>query len=78
MTLDFRCSNCGSQLMTTNADALNPGAGYLVDHGIRTELEELAANFEGAGPDAPWTGQQIARAIRERINNHPALKADAG
>lgn len=37
---------------------------------IRTELEEMATNFEDAGPDAPWTGQEIADAIRDRIKNH--------
>lgn len=37
---------------------------------IRRELEELAVNFEGAGPDAPWRGQEIADHIRERIKNH--------
>ena len=37
---------------------------------ICTELEELANNFEGAGPDAPWTGQEIADHIRERIKNY--------
>lgn len=41
---------------------------------IRKELEELAANFEGAGPDAPWRGHEIADAIRERIKNHPDLQ----
>ncbi len=38
---------------------------------IINELEELADNFEGAGADAPWRGQEIADAIRERIKNHP-------
>jgi hypothetical protein len=38
---------------------------------IINELEELAENFEGAGADAPWRGQEIADAIRERIKNHP-------
>lgn len=38
---------------------------------IINELEELADNFEGAGPDAPWRGQEVADAIRERIKNHP-------
>lgn len=37
---------------------------------IKHELEELAQCFEGAGPEAPWTGQEIADAIRERIKNH--------
>jgi hypothetical protein len=37
---------------------------------IKCELEELAQLFEGAGPDAPWTGQEIADTIRERIRNH--------
>ena len=37
------------------------------------ELEELAENFEGAGPDAPWRGQEIADHIRERIKNHPRV-----
>lgn len=40
---------------------------------MRVELEELAVNFEEAGPDAPWRGQEIADHIRERIKNHPAL-----
>jgi hypothetical protein len=39
---------------------------------IQAELEELAKNFEGAGPQATWTGEQIAWHIRERIKNHPA------
>lgn len=38
---------------------------------ILNELDELADNFEGAGPEAPWTGQEIADHIRERIKNHP-------
>lgn len=37
---------------------------------IECELEELAQMFEGAGPDAPWRGQEIADAIRDRIKNH--------
>jgi hypothetical protein len=37
---------------------------------IECELEELAQLFEGAGPESPWTGQEIADAIRERIKNH--------
>ena len=40
---------------------------------LKEELEELASNFEGAGPDAPWTGQEIADHIRDRIKNHPAI-----
>lgn len=42
---------------------------------IRNELEELACNLEGAGPEAPWTGQEIADHIRDRIKNHPILNA---
>lgn len=42
---------------------------------LRDELEQLAEHFEGAGPDAPWRGQEIADAIRERIKNHPAIPA---
>lgn len=45
---------------------------------IHRELEELASNFEGAGPDAPWTGQEVADAIRERIKNHPDLTLPNG
>ena len=41
-----------------------------IEEVIRRELEDLAENFEGAGPDVPWTGQDIADAIRERIKNH--------
>ncbi len=41
---------------------------------VYTELEELANNFEGAGPEAPWTGQEIADHIRDRIKNHPAFQ----
>lgn len=40
---------------------------------IEKELADLAACFEGAGPEAPWTGQEIADHLRERIKNHPAL-----
>lgn len=40
---------------------------------IRAELEALAEAFEGAGPEAPWTGQEIADHIRERIKNHPLV-----
>ena len=40
---------------------------------IINELDELAENFEGAGPDAPWRGQEIADHIRERIKNHPKV-----
>jgi len=43
---------------------------------ISTELEDLAQAFEGAGPDAPWRGQEIADHIRERIKNHPTLDAE--
>ena len=43
---------------------------------IRAELEALAEAFEGAGPEAPWTGQEIADHIRERIKNHPLLGDD--
>lgn len=42
---------------------------------IKDELEELATNFEEAGPDAPWRGQEIADHIRERIKNHPSIIA---
>jgi len=40
---------------------------------IERELEDLAASYEGAGPDALWTGKEIADHLRERIKNHPAL-----
>jgi hypothetical protein len=40
---------------------------------IERELKDLADCFEGAGPDAPWRGQEIADHLRERIKNHPAL-----
>lgn len=40
---------------------------------IERELEELATNFEGAGLDAHWLGQEIANSIRERIKNHHFL-----
>jgi diphthamide synthase (EF-2-diphthine--ammonia ligase) len=34
---------------------------------VEAELEAMAANFEEAGPDASWTGKEIAHAVRERI-----------
>ena len=45
----------------------------LVAEIISQELEELASNFEEAGLDAPWRGQEVADLIRDRIKNHPAL-----
>jgi hypothetical protein len=44
---------------------------------IERELAELANNFEGT-PGIPWTGQDIADALRERIKNHPALSNGTG
>ncbi|WP_354122370.1 hypothetical protein [Bradyrhizobium sp. LA6.12] len=41
---------------------------------IERELEALAENFEGTGPDAFWSGQEVAAAIRKRIENHPDLQ----
>lgn len=46
---------------------------YWIGRLLRDELEDLAAGFEGAGPDAPWTGQEVADAIRRRIENHPTI-----
>ena len=40
---------------------------------IERELKDLADCFEGCGPDTPWTSQDIADKLRERIKNHPAL-----
>lgn len=45
----------------------------IVAEELRDELEALATNFEGAGPQAVWTGEQIAWHIRERIKNHPDI-----
>ena len=41
---------------------------------LKKELEELASNFEDAGPDATWTGQEIADNIRDLIKNHPGIQ----
>ena len=45
---------------------------------IEKELADLANCFEGAGPEAPWRGQEIADHIRDRIKNHPALSDREG
>lgn len=42
MTLEFRCSNCGTLLETSNADALSEQMDALVE--ALKEIEELGAN----------------------------------
>jgi hypothetical protein len=54
-----------SAYLNAKAALASPPAPVL--DALEAELEELASNFEGAGPDAPWTGRQIADHIRRRI-----------
>jgi hypothetical protein len=60
MTLEYRCSHCGTLLQTTNADALE------------TEIERLRA----LGPDDDWEERGAAGALRAEIERLRGLSPD--
>lgn len=52
MTLSYRCSNCGTELATTNADPLNNTIEQLRD-ALRIGLELGESGGHGTGANCP-------------------------
>lgn len=58
MTLSYRCSNCGTELMTTNADPLHDEIDRL-----RAALKDIQAKAVGDPPRHTWYYDRAEEAL---------------